>query len=73
MTEPTLRQRAIALYTPPFRYSGLGYVVDGSARIVADVARLEHSFEENEELGAIIAEALNAFWAANTAPHNRRT
>ena len=61
----TLRKQALALYTPPFRYSEIGYIIDSSGKIAADAARLECSFDENEEMGAIIAEALNAFWEAN--------
>lgn len=59
----TLRKQALALYTPPFRYDGMtGYIVDANERVAADAICLEHSFDENEEVGAIIAAALNAFW-----------
>ena len=80
----SIRQAALEIFTPPFRYEN-GFIVDSSDNIVAyswrdKAARLiasrirgwgriqymdnpEWSADEiQDEVGKIVAEALNSFW-----------
>lgn len=76
---PTLRQAALSLYTPPFRFEH-GYIFDSLGHMVADDDGVpEHVAQRirgwgrigyfpkaaalQDELGAAVVEALNEFWA----------
>lgn len=83
----TIRQAALDLYTPPFRYEH-GYIWDSANHVVADngepgemreqfISRIRGwgriQYMDNpkgraaalqDEVGKMVAEALNAFWAA---------
>lgn len=74
--EKSIRQRALELYKPPFRYESL-YIWDSENNIVADdvvidaIARIrgwgriqymKNPEKLQDEVGEIIAEALNDFW-----------
>lgn len=85
----TIRQAALDLYKPPFKYIG-GYIFDQGHKMVADNGEIDEMRElfaarirgwgriqylDNpkgraealqDEVGKIVAEALTAFWAAQT-------
>jgi hypothetical protein len=73
------REQAFALYTPPFRYER-GYIWDAKQKMVSDdggvdavhrvrgwgyISKHENPEQLQDEIGAMIAEALNEFWKAN--------
>ena len=81
----TIREAALAIYTPPFRYEH-GYVWDSNNEMVSDgqgmrgllAARIRgwgriqymddpagRAAALQDEIGHMVAEALNAFWTAN--------
>ena len=85
----TLREDALALYTPPFKFLH-GYVFDSSNRMVADqggisgdntvegavalqirgwgrIGYMPHAKQLQDEIGAIVVDALNAYYAAQEA------
>ena len=80
---PTLRQAALSLYTPPFKFEH-GYIFDSLGHMVADDDGVpEHVAQRirgwgrigyfpkaamlQDELGAAVVEALNEFWAKPAA------
>jgi hypothetical protein len=86
MAEPTLREQALALYKPPFRFQ-MGYIFDGAGKMVADQDGFDGKVQEaviarvrgwgrisylpdaeklQDEVGAMLADALNAFYAHRT-------
>ena len=69
-----IRTRAIKLYRPPFRYE-CGYIWDANNEMVADetahalqvrgwgrISYLDQPEKLQDEVGALIAEALTKFW-----------
>lgn len=73
-----LRERAVALYKPPFKFFG-GYILDSEGQMVADndvdedahilrvrgwgrISHLENAAELQDEVGELIAEALTSYW-----------
>lgn len=77
-----IRQRALELYEPPFQFH-CGYIQDAKHRMVADqhegpdslrvrgwgrISYMEDPEKLQDEVGALIAEALTEKWAG-TAPH----
>lgn len=89
MTDKSLRQRAIDLYKPPFRYDQRGgYIWDAENQMVADnhtdpkddaalrvrgwgrIGYLDDPEALQDEVGAVLAEALTAYWAGHQpSPH----
>lgn len=85
----TIRQAALDLYHPPFRYDH-GYIFDSKRQMVADQGGIHEmrdlfiaeirgwgriQYMDNpkgraaalqDEVGKILAEALNAFWSSQT-------
>ena len=68
-----IRQAALGLYNPPFCHTS-GLIVDANNRTVTDlpIARirgwgriqyLDNPRELQDEVGLIVAEALNLYWA----------
>jgi hypothetical protein len=76
----TLRQTAVALYTPPFHYQH-GYIFDSKQHMVSDdgaigeaaarargwgrIVYMQNPKALQDEVGQIIADALNDFYAKN--------
>lgn len=58
MNEPTLRDRAIALYKTPFKFS-MGYIWDVNNKLVA--GEIEDA-NLQDEVGKLIAELLTEHW-----------
>lgn len=70
-----MRSKALALYSPPFRYEH-GYIWDANNQMVADeaassclrvrgwgrISYMENAEELQDAVGALIAEALTKFW-----------
>lgn len=79
----TLNSRALLLYKPPFTYLN-GYVYDADLRMVSDndggdadpvrvrgwgrISYLPDAEALQDEVGAIIARALTAYWCMDTIP-----
>jgi hypothetical protein len=77
MSEPTITERALALYKPPFQFQS-GYIFDADHQVVADdheskvdalrvrgwgrIQYLENPRELQDEVGRMIAIALTEFW-----------
>lgn len=76
MDEPTIRQRALALYQPPFHFIH-GYIYDSKNKMFSDddgqdtvqrvrgwgrISYLPDAAKLQNEVGALIAEALTEFW-----------
>jgi hypothetical protein len=72
-----MREKALALYKPPFRYE-CGYIFDANSHMVADevahslrirgwgrIGYMEDPRELQDEVGKLIAEALTKFWTDN--------
>lgn len=77
--EKTIRERAFELYQPPFKYSH-GYIFDSNGEMVADdggivrvrgwgrICSMKNAEKLQDEVGKIIAEALNDFWEKHSKP-----
>ncbi len=83
---PSLFQRAIELYTPPFKFDQFGYINDAVSNVVADdhtedapgevkpplrvrgwgrMCYLPDPEQLQDQVGELIAQALNEFWMRN--------
>lgn len=80
MSKDTLRARAMALFTPPFKFN-CGYIQDQEYNMVADKPRtgdlrvrgwgrisyMPDAEALQDEVGAVIADALTEYWNRRTA------
>jgi len=80
-----IRKKALELYKPPFTADGMGgYIFDSENQMVADesggthisqvrgwgrIGYLEEPEKLQDEVGAIIAEALNEYWEKHSEVH----
>lgn len=84
MTDKALRQRALDLYKPPFKFK-CGYIFDASGEMVADddsvpehvaarirgwgrIQYLPSPGDLQDEVGQMVAEALTAYWEQAAQP-----
>lgn len=74
-----LRDKALALYKPPFRFIH-GYIYDADSNMVADdggilrvrgwgrISYMDDAAALQDEVGSLIADALTDFWNRLAAP-----
>jgi len=83
MTEPTIRDRALALYKPPFKFYR-GYIYDSEGQMFSDDRDTDHRVQRvrgwgrisylpdpealQDEIGAMIADALTDYWTKALEP-----
>lgn len=86
MSNSSLRNRAITLYTVPFRYE-CGYIFDANGHMAVDVGdvgdsvarvrgwgRIQHMDNPEalqDEIGEMIAMAMTEYWRNNQHGHGR--